>query len=217
MKLSKYAALATCEAYCTVFRVENDGVWLGVRGAIYRAPGLPEFHGEEQAQAILSLDDKQMAKVYLQEFDCESMADIIGYDLRDWAPGELDTKPVSTVAVVSGKAAAALRTNDGELLFYDETYLQPLADVLKDSDYLEMTVRRHPTGRRYIAVKDSFTLLAAFMPVKIVTAKYIGELQEFEALCMEQLLREQNRTEPPAPDSEPAEEQTSMEDATDEN
>lgn len=217
MKLSKYAALAKREAYCTVFRVENDGVWLGVRGAIYRAPGLPEFHGEEQAQAILSLDDKQMAKVYLQEFDCESMADIIGYDLRDWAPGELDTKPVSTVAVVSGKAAAALRTNDGELLFYDETYLQPLADVLKDSDYLEMTVRRHPTGRRYIAVKDGFTLLAAFMPVKIVTAKYIGELQEFEALCMEQLLREQNRTEPPAPDSEPAEEQTSMEDATDEN
>lgn len=217
MKLSKYAALAKREAYCTVFRVENDGVWLGMRGAIYRAPGLPEFHGEEQAQAILSLDDKQMAKVYLQEFDCESMADIIGYDLRDWAPGELDTKPVSTVAVVSGKAAAALRTNDGELLFYDETYLQPLADVLKDSDYLEMTVRRHPTGRRYIAVKDGFTLLAVFMPVKIVTAKYIGELQEFEALCMEQLLREQNRTEPPAPDSEPAEEQTSMEDATDEN
>ena len=217
MKLSKYAALAKREAYCTVFRVENDGVWLGVRGAIYRAPGLPEFHGEEQAQAILSLDDKQMAKVYLQEFDCESMADIIGYDLRDWAPGELDTKPVSTVAVVSGKAAAALRTNDGELLFYDETYLQPLADVLKDSDYLEMTVRRHPTGRRYIAVKVGFTLLAAFMPVKIVTAKYIGELQEFETLCMEQLLREQNRTEPPAPDSEPAEEQTSMEDATDEN
>lgn len=41
MKLSKYAALAKREAYCTVFRVENDGVWLGVRGAIYRAPGLP--------------------------------------------------------------------------------------------------------------------------------------------------------------------------------
>lgn len=217
MKLSKYAALAKREAYCTVFRVENDGVWLGVRGAIYRAPGLPEFHGEEQAQAILSLDDKQMAKVYLQEFDCESMADIIGYDLRDWAPGEQATKPVSTVAVVSGKAAAALRTNDGELLFYDETYLQPLADVLKDSDYLEMTVRRHPTGRRYIAVKDGFTLLAAFMPVKIVTAKYIGELQEFEALCMEQLLREQNHAEQAVPDSEPAEEQTSMEDVTDEN
>jgi hypothetical protein len=217
MKLSKYAALAKREAYCTVFRVENDGVWLGVRGAIYRAPGLPDFYGEEQAGAILSLDEKQMGKVYLQEYDCESTADIIGYDLRDWAPGEQTTSPVSVSALVNKKIAAALRTNDGELLFYDENYLQPLADVLKDSDYLEMTVRRHPNGQRYIAVKDGFTLLAAFMPVRLVTTKYIGELQEFEALCMEQLLREQNRAEQPAPEEEPAEEQTSMEESENEH
>ena len=72
MKLSKYAALVRREGLCCVFRVHNDGVWLGCKGAIYRAGELPEFSGREQTRAIiLSLDDKQMDKVYLQEYDCE--------------------------------------------------------------------------------------------------------------------------------------------------
>ena len=195
MKLSKYAALVRREGLCSVFRVHNDGVWLGCQGAIYRAGELPEFSGREQTRAILSLDDKQMDKVYLREYDCEETRDVIGYNLRDYDPGEQATKPVSMAAAFKGRYASALRTDDGELIFYDDNYLAPLSDVLKDSDYLEMTVRRLPSGQRYIAVKDGFNILAIIMPMRIVSKTFLAELQEFEALCTEQLFREQARAE----------------------
>lgn len=195
MKLSKYAALVRREGLCSVFRVHNDGVWLGCKGAIYRAGELPEFSGREQTRAILSLDDKQMDKVYLREYDCEETRDVIGYNLRDYDPGEQATKPVAMVAAVKGIYASALRTNDGELIFYDDNYLAPLSDVLKDSDYLEMTVRRLPSGTRYIAVKDGFSILAVILPLQIISEKFLAELQEFEALCTEQLFRQRARAE----------------------
>lgn len=195
MKLSKYAALVRREAYCAVFRVHNDGVWLGLRGAMYRAGELPEFSGREQTRAILSLDEKQMDKIFLREFDCEETRDVIGYNLRDYDPGEQATKPVAMVAAVKGKYASALRTYDDELIFYDESYLAPLSDVLKDSDYLEMTVRRLENGQRYIAVKDGFNILAIILPMQVVCEKYLADLQEFEALCAEQLFRERARAQ----------------------
>lgn len=195
MKLSKYAALVRREGLCSVFRVHNDGVWLGCQGAIYRAGELPEFSGREQTRAILSLDDKQMDKVYLREYDCEETRDVIGYNLRDYDPGEQATKPVAMVAAVKGKYASALRTYDDELIFYDESYLAPLSDVLKDSDYLEMTVRRLENGQRYIAVKDGFNILAIILPMQVVCEKYLADLQEFEALCAEQLFRERARAQ----------------------
>lgn len=219
MKLSKYAALVRREAYCAVFRVQNDGMWLGLQGAMYRAGELPEFYGREQTRAILSLDEKQMDKVYLREFDCEKTRDVIGFNLRDYDPGEQATKPVAMVAAVKGVYASALRTNDGELIFYDDNYLAPLSDVMKDSDYLEMTVRRLPSGTRYIAVKDGFNILAVILPLEIICEKFLAELQEFEALCTEQLFRQRGRAEAreaaEAAEDEAEPEQVEMEDVAD--
>jgi hypothetical protein len=95
MKLSKYASLVKKEAYCTVYRTESDGVWLGSRAAIYRASGLPWIEGREQVRAVLSLDDKQMDKIFLQEFDCADLCDVQGMNLQDYDAEEQDTKPVA--------------------------------------------------------------------------------------------------------------------------
>ena len=45
MKLSKYVALAKRESFCRVIHVEGSGVWLGLRGAFYRATELPDVRG----------------------------------------------------------------------------------------------------------------------------------------------------------------------------
>ena len=58
MKLSKYVALAKRESFCRVIHVEGSGVWLGLRGAFYRATGLPDIRGEDQAKAVLDIPDK---------------------------------------------------------------------------------------------------------------------------------------------------------------
>lgn len=195
MKLSKYAALATRQSYCAVYRIANDGVWMGLRCALYRADGMPEIYGREQMRAILSLDSKQMDKIFLQEFDFEDTQNVSGFNLRHYDESEQTTKPVTVKAVVKGNYVSALLANDGELVFYDENYLQPLADVLKDSDYVEMTVRRLENGQRYIVVKDGFDILAIIMPMKVVNEEFLADLQEFETLCTEQLFRERIRAE----------------------
>lgn len=217
MKLSKYAALVKREAYCAVFRVQNDGVWLGLPGAMYRAGELPEFSGREQTRAILSLDDKQMDKVFLREYDCETLQNVIGFNLQEFDPGEQATRPVAMVAAAKGMYVSALRTPDDELIFYNESYLAPLSDVLKDSNYLEMTVRRLASGMRYIAVKDGFNILAIILPMKVVCEKFLADLQEFEALCTEQFFRERAQADVRAAlaADEAEAEQVGMEDATD--
>ena len=194
MKLSKYAALVRREAFCHVIHIENEGMWLGARGVLYRASELPECSGPEQVQAILSLSDKQMEKVVVKETDCESVGNVLGYDLHEYTREQV-TRPVDIVAMAKGIGeVCALKTSDGELLFYNNSYLAPIEEDIKGG-YMEMTARRHANGTWYIAVKNGMNVLAIIMPVKLVGPEFIGKLQDFEALCTEQLLREQKRAE----------------------
>ena len=41
---------------------------------------------------------------------------------------------------------------------------------------------------------DGMNLLAAVMPMQVVSQEYLASLAEFEAMCTEQLYREQART-----------------------
>lgn len=192
MKLSKYAMVVKKDAACNVIRVESDGMWLGTSSAIYRASGLPEIRGREQMRTILSFTDKQMDKVFLREFDFEDMHDVIGCDLCDFLPGEQKTTPVKMVASIKGKRLTALRAEDGELIFYDSAYMLPLADELKDAEYMELTIRK-TKGHQYIAVKNGFNVLAIIMPCRVINDKFLADLQEFQALCFEQRERDKSR------------------------
>lgn len=42
MKLSKYVKLVKGGGYCMVAHVEDSGIWLGTRSAIFRATELPD-------------------------------------------------------------------------------------------------------------------------------------------------------------------------------
>lgn len=103
--------------------------------------------------------------------------------------------------------------DDGELIFYREAMLSPLAEQIKESDYIRYTVRKMESGQRYLVVHDGFEVLAAIMPVRIVTEKYLADLSEFQALCTEQFYRERARGELAAQETEePDAEQIGMED-----
>ena len=214
MKLSKYTSLVRRESYCALYRTAGT-MWLGLRGALYCAAELPMFGGKEQVKAILSLSDKQMDKVYLQEFDCPGKKDVQGFDLSEYTPDECELKPVQSAAIIKGKAYTAMQASNGELVFYDESYLGPISDIVKDSDYVEMALRRAPSGQSYIAIKDGFQILALIMTVKCVDEKYLSDLQEFSALCAEQYRIETRRAlrtaEENEIDVEPEGNQTRME------
>ena len=42
-------------------------------------------------------------------------------------------------------------------------------------------------------VHDGFEVLAAVMPVQVVTEEYLADLSDFQALCTEQFYRERSR------------------------
>ena len=66
MKLSKYVALAK-RGYCKVIHVQNSGIWLGLKCAIYRAVELPDIHGEGQARAVLDIPERHGAIRFLRK------------------------------------------------------------------------------------------------------------------------------------------------------
>lgn len=135
--------------------------------------------------------------------------------------------PVSPVWEIPGRAyfdelhrvAKHMYGNAGELIFYDSALIAPIADVVKNSDYIQTVVRKTAGGAPYVVIKDGFEVLAGFVPLKIITKQFLEDLSEFESACVSQYMREQERALDEAdPDKQDEDaEQIGMEDAESEN
>lgn len=214
MKISKFVKLMKSAGRCIVADVENSGIWLGNGHGFYRATNLPRMEGREQVRTVLDVPEKAWEKVYLEEQMFESAQSVMGMNLSDYDKGEKRAEKVRVVAALDNVWAACCRCDDGELIFYRENLLSPIMDEVENSDYIVFTVRRMTNGQRYLAVHDGMNLLAAIMPMKVVSEEYLGQLAEFEAMCAEQLYRERARAvgETEAENQEDGE-QLGMEDA----
>lgn len=174
MKLSKYVKLVKGGGYCMVAHVEDSGIWLGTRSAIFRATELPDMVGEEQVRTVLDMPEKAWEKVHFDERWEGTVKSIFGMNLSDYADGEQDTEKLKVMAAPDGLWCDCRRSmDDGELIFYREAMLSPLAEQIKESDYIRYTVRKMESGQRYLVVHDGFEVLAAIIPVRIVTEKYL--------------------------------------------
>lgn len=165
MKLSKFANLVKNGGRCAVLHVAGSGIWLSTGTAIYRATP-------------------------------ESINNVLGLNLAPYAQGEQDTEKLKVAAAPNGLWCSACRCKvDGELIFYNEAYLAPLAEEIKKSEYIYYTARQTQTGQRYLVVHDGMDVLAAIMPMNILKEEYINDLAEFQALCMEQFYKDKERRE----------------------
>lgn len=191
MKLSKYVGVVKREGYCVVNHVVGDGTWLGVRSAVYRATELPAMQGKEQVRAVLDIDSSAWKKIYLNEGTSPGLEDVFGMDLSDGSRDEQRTKKLQMKVIHNGTAITGLLCDDGELVFYDERLTEPLADAMKDGEYIETVVRKTKSGQPFVAIRDGFEVLAGIMPMKVVNKGFLDDLAEFEALCVQQFTREQ--------------------------
>lgn len=196
MKLSKFANLVKNGGRCAVLHVEGSGIWLSTGTAIYRATELPDMEGSEQVRTVLDMTADAWKKVYLTEDWPESINNVLGLNLAPYAQGEQDTEKLKVAAAPNGLWCSACRCKvDGELIFYNEAYLAPLAEEIKKSEYIYYTARQTQTGQRYLVVHDGMDVLAAIMPTNILKEEYINDLAEFQALCMEQFYKDKERRE----------------------
>ena len=118
---------------------------------------------------------------------------MLGMYLRNYDEQEAYAKKMQMQAVYKGRLATGLLCSDGELVFYDESLLGPVAKEIDDSEYVETVVRKYATGQRYIVVKNGFEVIAAVMPLNIVSQEYLEKLAEFEVHCTQQFAREKAR------------------------
>lgn len=193
MKLAKYAQIAKREGCCSLLNVAGDGVWLATRSAVYRASDLPQIESGEEMRAVLDLTEKDWKKIYYKTNECESLDNVLGMYLRNYDEQEAYAKKMQMQAVYKGRLATDLLCSDGELVFYDESLLGPVAKEIEDSDYVETVVRKYATGQRYVVVKNGFEVIAAVMPLNIVSQEYLEKLAEFEVHCTQQFAREKAR------------------------
>jgi hypothetical protein len=193
MKLSKFARLVKQTGLLYLFHVSGGGVWLGTHYGFYRASGLPDTVDDSTILAILDFDTKAAMKIIVHEENINNERDIFGFDLSDDHTPDIEAKKFSVAAVYKGTFATALLCDDGELVFYDEAHLAPLADVLKESNYVQTVVRVNKKGVRYVVIRDGLETVAGIMPMQIISKEFLGDLQEFQARCTEQYFREESR------------------------
>lgn len=193
MKLAKYAQIAKREGCCSLLNVAGDGVWLATRSAVYRASDLPQIESSEEMRAVLDLTEKDWKKIYYKTNECDSLDNVLGMYLRNYDEQEAYAKKMQMQAVYKGRLATGLLCSDGELVFYDESLLGPVAKEIEDSDYVETVVRKYTSGQRYVVVKNVFEVIAAVMPLNIVSQEYLEKLAEFEVHCTQQFAREKAR------------------------
>lgn len=194
MKLRNYIALMKNEACCNIVTVGNE-VWLGLHGALYRAPSMPPIRGNEQVRAVMDLTEKQVNKIFISNYSKTDTSDLLGYDCSDGITADEQTaETMQAVASFGTRAFSVLRANDGELIFYDPVYIAPLADILKDhGESVGFFVRKAENGKRYIVIKDGMLTAAVIDPFPLNLKNYLERLAEFETLCTEQYDREQVR------------------------
>lgn len=211
MKLAKYAQIVKREGCCSLLNVAGDGVWLATRSAVYRASDLPQIESGEEMRAVLDLTEKDWKKIYYKTNECESLDNVLGMYLRNYDEQEAYAKKMQMQAVYKGRLATGLLCSDGELVFYNESLLGPVAKEIEDSDYVETVVRKYANGVRYVVIKNGFEVIAAVMPLNIVSQEYLEKLAEFEVHCTQQYAREKARLDFAA--AQAAAEQTEEEEA----
>lgn len=187
MKISKFVSIIKSTGQCIVIHAPSE-VYLSSGYSIYKASEFPDITGNSQIAAVLDIEPKKLKKIHIEEKHCLSREDIIGFDLSEGTiAGEMEITKLEVAAVVDGNIYAAFCCKNNELIFFDEQLLAPLKDRIKDGEaYLNYTARIHPKRYKYIVVKDGFEVLAAILPVKVLSEKYLKSLREFNAMCVDQ-------------------------------
>lgn len=187
MKISKFVQTIKSTGQCVVIHAPGE-IYLSTGHSIYKASEIPDISGISQIAAVLDIEPEKLKKIHIEEEHCKDKADIRGCDLSECPHGELEVIRSNVAAVVKGNVYTALICrNDGEMIFFDESLLSPIKDRIKKEDaYIDYTARIHPKGYKYIIVKDGIEVLAAILPVKVLSDQYIKDLREFYLRCDEQ-------------------------------
>ena len=192
MKINKFTGLVKKRGMCYWINTDS-GVYLGTQVSMYNAQGLPQVNDKGQVQTILDFDQKTRDKVAVDISYIPRITELRGVNMcNEVLDDDVRAERMYLAAVVDGVQYAALLDDDGELIFFDERFLAPIADILKDDyDYIQYYIRKNHKGEPYIIIKNGLMTVAAVSPMRVLSEGYLAELKKFSERCKKQFAKEQ--------------------------
>ena len=181
------SVISLCKKAKQVILYDHKGVqWIGDGAALYAMYDMPEM-GEGAICAVCDISDSQADKILFKEFKGEPAG--VSLELNTQDEVLLDQCEISLKT--GGKELLAFGTSTG-MEFVDAAYLRPFGDV--ESDYLEVYERRSPDGVLYFAVKTGLLLLGVITPERVITDRFVKDIQYLSRGCVTTLEHEKEKT-----------------------
>lgn len=194
MRMGKLAQLIKKMKNVVWINTKEGDNFIATGLSIYRADGTPNVEEEEQVAKILDIEEKKAISMLIEIQWDGKQDNILGYDLSEGkVENEVFAERMSVAAQVNERRYEALRCENGEIFFFDENLVTPLADVFKNEWWnISYSIRRRTDGNNwpYIVIKNGFITIAAIRPAEVLSDDYLRELQDFMLRCADQLRRE---------------------------
>ena len=181
------AVISLCKkAKQVVLCDHKGGQWIGDGAALYAMYDMPKM-GEGAICAVCDISDSQADKILFKEFKGEPAG--VSLDLNTADEVLLDQCDI--ILKTGGKELLAFSTSTG-MEFVEAAYLRPFGDV--ESDYLEIYERRSTDGVLYFAVKTGLLLLGVITPERVITDRFVKDIQYLARGCATTLEHEKEKS-----------------------
>jgi hypothetical protein len=179
MKLKALATICKQNSrFCLIDRIDpktGEAIeqWLGNGNAAFPLYGMPTLT-EDNIPVIFDITEKQLEKIHITQTAASD-----GINFTDTDKKEILLEREKTTMGYAGRVVRPLLTSTG-LVFIDDDYLSPLADV---ADELELYERHDTSGGIYITAKVGLMIAGVILPLNIIDEKLVDYMETLAAKC----------------------------------
>lgn len=137
-------------------------------------PSLPD---ERACAAVFGWKESTLEKIGTEIIQWQDGPEVFGIDMRDAVPEEIACVKAEVGILYGGMKLLVLFDDMGGIGFIDSDQLAPVADELRDGEYM-MWFKRRSHGRPYYVLKNGLLLRLAVMPVIIRQDVMTNALEE---------------------------------------
>lgn len=191
MIIKKFASLLKNTGECTFYGLGANRAALSCGHAIYLLPDVAQPQTDEQLRVMLDVPTDKWLGVH-SEIKANAQIDAVGS--ANLLPITEDDETLEPLPFAVYEPFCpfnrVLISQSGRLVFFDEAYLAPIADAMKNNDFISYYARKMGSGGAYIIVQNGMDdVLAAIMPVQVEMQSFCEKIARFESLCAEELAR----------------------------
>lgn len=175
MKFKKIIDLCKRSETMYLYNAEDGTQWISDGYSMFPINGMTEL-SIDMICRMFDISDSKREKMMTNHF----LTLPESFDFSDIPISENACSIFTAELRYSGKQLVAIRTSSG-IKFIEKSYLAPFDD--EDKSMTELYERTMQSGETYFAVKKGLLLRGIILPIKIVSEKFVNELELMSTLC----------------------------------